>query len=247
MQTLVLLFAVVAIICLLWQKTSTKISVSTFLILAISGIFYTLLLKLIGNTGLTNTYDTLFTAANISIILFLGTTLLLASKPPLEIRYLESKQKNLEISNVQTSSIAYTSVIKHIPHNYVHVGSVHLHTDQIMKMDAVIKAYLSAEKPFLKHGYTLKQLAEDTHIPLHHLSAFINQHYGVNFNDFINEYRVNFCKTKMLNDEWRYKKLEAIAEESGFNNRNTFTAAFKKSTGINPSDFLRTIKEKKSA
>ena len=45
----------------------------------------------------------------------------------------------------------------------------------------------------------------------------------------------------MLNFECRYKKLEAIAEESGFNNRNTFTVAFKKVTGLNPSEFLKDI------
>jgi AraC-like DNA-binding protein len=114
-------------------------------------------------------------------------------------------------------------------------------------MDQVIREYLEKEQPYLKHGYSLKQLAEDTHLPLHLLSAFINKHYKVNFNDFINEYRVNYCKVKILNDEWKYKKLEAIAEESGFSNRNTFTAAFKRVTGLNPSEFLKTIKEQQAA
>ncbi|HEY5970304.1 MAG TPA: AraC family transcriptional regulator, partial [Chitinophagaceae bacterium] len=36
--------------------------------------------------------------------------------------------------------------------------------------------------------------------------------------------------------------LESIAEESGFNNRNTFTSAFKKATGLNPSEFIKYIK-----
>jgi AraC-like DNA-binding protein len=39
-----------------------------------------------------------------------------------------------------------------------------------------------------------------------------------------------------------YKKLETIANEAGFNNRNTFISAFKKVTGVKPSDFLRDIK-----
>jgi AraC-like DNA-binding protein len=45
-----------------------------------------------------------------------------------------------------------------------------------------------------------------------------------------------------LNGECKHKKLEAIAGESGFNNRNTFTSAFKRVTGMNPSDFLRNMK-----
>jgi AraC-like DNA-binding protein len=39
-----------------------------------------------------------------------------------------------------------------------------------------------------------------------------------------------------------YKKLETIANEAGFNNRNTFISAFKKVTGIKPSEFLKDIK-----
>jgi AraC-like DNA-binding protein len=34
------------------------------------------------------------------------------------------------------------------------------------------------------------------------------------------------------------KKIAAIAHESGFNNRNTFSAAFKKVTGISPSKYF---------
>jgi AraC-like DNA-binding protein len=122
-------------------------------------------------------------------------------------------------------------------------SAMYLSDERILKMDSLIQEYLTQQQPFLKHGYSLKQLAEETRIPVHLLSAFINKHYKVNFNDFINEYRVNFCKIKILNDEWKYKKLEAIAEESGFSNRNTFTAAFKRVTGLNPSEYLKTLKQ----
>lgn len=118
-----------------------------------------------------------------------------------------------------------------------------LNEEKMSHINVVIKEFLLEKKPFLKHGYSLKQLSEEIEVPLHHLSAFINRYYRMNFNDFINEYRVNHCKVKIQNDEWKYKKLEAIADESGFSNRNTFTAAFKKVTGQNPSEYLKHIKE----
>jgi AraC-like DNA-binding protein len=127
------------------------------------------------------------------------------------------------------------------------VGSIHLDTETMLRMDEKLRTFLLAGQPFLKRGYNLKQLSADTSIPLHHLSAFINQAYQVHFNDFINEYRVRFCQVKIRNDEWQAKTLEAIAEESGFNNRNTFTAAFRKVTGQNPSEFLKQIKLKQIA
>ena len=134
-----------------------------------------------------------------------------------------------------------------VPQPQVLIGSVHLDKAQLAKMDETLRTFFLAHQPYLKQGYNLKQMADDTSIPLHHLSAFINQYYHIHFNDFINEYRVQYCQVKIKNDEWRSKTLEAIAEESGFNNRNTFTAAFKKVTGFNPSDYLRQVKQKQIA
>ena len=114
--------------------------------------------------------------------------------------------------------------------------------EKVKQIGEVVKKLLQENKPFLQQRYSLKDLSEDTRIPLHQLSAYINQYCGKNFNDFINEYRVYHCKEKILNQECRNKKLEAVAEESGFNNRNTFAIAFKKVIGVNPSEFLKTVK-----
>ena len=105
-----------------------------------------------------------------------------------------------------------------------------------------IQEFLSGKKAFLQQRYSLSQLALDIDIPRHHLSTFINRYYDINFNDLINKYRVSYSKEMIINGEWKQKKLSAIAEESGFNNRNTFTTAFKKLTGQNPSVFLRSTK-----
>ena len=113
--------------------------------------------------------------------------------------------------------------------------------EKSIQMNAAIKEVLESKKPFLQQRYSLKELAIDTQIPLHHLSAFINHYCQMNFNDFINEYRVQYSQEKMRNHECTYKKLETIAKESGFNNRNTFTAAFKKVTGQTPSQFLKQV------
>lgn len=120
--------------------------------------------------------------------------------------------------------------------------SLPFNDEEMNQIDVAIREFLAQNKPFLKHGYSLRHLSEDLHVPLHRLSAFINRRYQVNFNDFINEYRVRYCEIKILKDEWKLKKLVAIAEESGFHNRNTFTRAFKKVTGLQPSAYLRGLK-----
>jgi AraC-like DNA-binding protein len=123
-----------------------------------------------------------------------------------------------------------------------HHHSVVLTRDRMGQIEERVTKHLEEKKPYLQRSYSLKMLSDETHISVHHLSAFVNQYYKINFNDFINEYRVMTCVDKLLSMEWKSKKLEAIAEESGFNNRNTFTVAFRKVTGINPSQFLKNVK-----
>jgi AraC-like DNA-binding protein len=151
-----------------------------------------------------------------------------------------SRKKNTAILDKKNDKIRQTL-------SEVQVGSIHLDAAQLAKMDATLREFFISHEPFLKHGYNLKQLSTDTAIPLHHLSAFINQYYHLHFNDFVNERRIHYCQEKIKNDEWRFKTLEAIAEESGFSNRNTFTAAFKKVTGSNPSEYLKILKQKRTA
>jgi len=140
-----------------------------------------------------------------------------------------------EIAKVAASEVsAYAE-----EHTHQHLT---ISEERMMEMDVIVRELLEKKKPYLQQRYSLKDLAYDTQIPLHHLSAFINKHCGKNFNDFINEFRVIYCKEKILKEEYKYKKLEAIAEESGFNNRNTFAIAFRKVIGVNPSEFLRGLK-----
>ncbi len=123
--------------------------------------------------------------------------------------------------------------------------SLYMPQERTAEIEENIRNHFSRNKPFLKHSYSLRMLSEEIHLPLHQLSAFINSYYKMNFNDFVNEYRILSCIEKLLKKEWEFKKLESIAEETGFNNRNTFTSAFKKATGLNPSEFIKYIKQGK--
>jgi AraC-like DNA-binding protein len=121
-------------------------------------------------------------------------------------------------------------------------SSLVISSKRMAEIEGTIRKHLEEKKSFLQHGYTLKMFSDETQIPVHYLSGFINKYYKMNFNDFINEYRIIFSIDKLLKKEWMYKKLETIANEAGFNNRNTFISAFKKVTGVKPSDFLKDIK-----
>jgi AraC-like DNA-binding protein len=128
------------------------------------------------------------------------------------------------------------------PENKIDKIGRFLSDEKLIQFDSLINRFLMEKKPFLQHKYSLSKLASDVHIPVNYLSAFINRYHKMNYSDFINRYRVCQSKEMIMNGEWKYKTLEAIASEAGFNNRNTFTAAFKKETGQSPSEFLKRIK-----
>ena len=93
------------------------------------------------------------------------------------------------------------------------------------------------QQPFRRKGYGIKELAVETAIPPHHLSALINQEYRMNFSDFLNRYRIEYVKERMAQPDWRQLTLEGLALEAGFGNRTTFFRAFVKLTGITPSEY----------
>jgi AraC-like DNA-binding protein len=112
------------------------------------------------------------------------------------------------------------------------------------EISARLEDHMTASKPYLRPGYKLRDLADETGISMARLSAHINKNHGTNFSGYLNELRIEHAIGKMRDNEHRMKTLEAIAEESGFQNRITFIRAFKKSKGMIPSRFLEGDKEK---
>ena len=119
----------------------------------------------------------------------------------------------------------------------------HIYAVKAKETHLLLTEFLIEKKPYLQQRYSISQLANDLGIQQHHLSAFINSYYRLNFNDLINKYRIYHSKIMLMDNEWKFKTLQGIAVESGFGNRTSFCAAYKKVTGQNPSDFIKTLKE----
>jgi AraC-like DNA-binding protein/bacteriorhodopsin len=102
-----------------------------------------------------------------------------------------------------------------------------------------IENYLAQKKPYLRPNYKLADLSQEAEIPTYLLSAFINQQYGKNFNEFINDHRVDYLFGLLQNDKVQFEHytLEALGKKAGFNSRNAFIASVKRKTGMTPSEF----------
>ncbi len=100
-------------------------------------------------------------------------------------------------------------------------------------------AVFERDKPYLNAELTLSDLAEQLNTNTSILSQVINKGFGRNFNDFVNQYRVDAFKEKITLKQYQHYTMLAVAFDCGFNSKTTFNRAFKKQTQQMPSTFLQ--------
>lgn len=111
-------------------------------------------------------------------------------------------------------------------------------TDEHELLKRKIQEAMMEQRAYLDANLTLNELAKHLKTNSSALSSIINQHFGKNFNDFVNEYRVEAFKenvTKVGNQNYT---LLAVALDCGFNSKATFNRAFKKFTGTSPREYV---------
>ncbi|SNZ00761.1 helix-turn-helix domain-containing protein [Flagellimonas pacifica] len=100
-----------------------------------------------------------------------------------------------------------------------------------------LEAHLLRRESFKNFNLTIATLANEIGIPKRKLSELINDHYDQNFVDFINTYRINRAKERFMNPQSPNETILEVLYEVGFNSKSSFNTAFKKKTGITPSEF----------
>ncbi|MBU3028420.1 helix-turn-helix domain-containing protein [Zobellia galactanivorans] len=123
----------------------------------------------------------------------------------------------------------------------------HEYIDEDIKEIILIKLKkFEKNNDFLNQKCSLSSLSEELQTNQKYLSQVINHEKKSNFNNYINELRINYLLKRLVEDEdFRNSKLSYIASVCGFNNQNTFYSAFKKRLGILPSYFIKQLNEEK--
>ena len=101
-----------------------------------------------------------------------------------------------------------------------------------------IEQLFKEQKLYLEPELSLSDLATKLKTNTSVLSAAINQNFGKNFNDFVNEYRVEEVKRQLKDPANTHLSLLGVALECGFNSKSTFNRAFRKFTGQSPKEFV---------
>jgi ligand-binding sensor domain-containing protein/AraC-like DNA-binding protein len=95
------------------------------------------------------------------------------------------------------------------------------------------------EKIYLDETISLQLLAEKLNIQPYQLSQLLNEKMDQSFSDFINYHRIEEAKKILADSKGAEKKNTAVAFDIGFNSMTAFYKAFKKFTGMTPSQYKK--------
>jgi len=121
-----------------------------------------------------------------------------------------------------------------------------LHPEQANEIHERMTTFLQNEKPFKDSALSLDTLSELLEVHPNYLSEVINSMENKNFNEYINEMRIEeFISLATDPKNQRFTYL-SIAYDCGFNSKASFHRNFKKIKGATPKEFLDKMYQKNS-
>jgi AraC-like DNA-binding protein len=93
---------------------------------------------------------------------------------------------------------------------------------------------------YSRNNISLSFLATYCETNTKYLSYVINTCKNKDYNNYINDLRINLAIDKLRSDpKYRNYKIAVLAEEVGFSSHNKFSTIFKKTTSLSPSVFIK--------
>ena len=92
---------------------------------------------------------------------------------------------------------------------------------------------------YLNKELTVHSFAKEIDMSPRLISSCINKNIGVNFNEWVNNYRVDYALSIITSDFDNLLSIEGIGSDSGFKSRSAMYTAFKKKLGNSPGHFRK--------
>ncbi|WP_066967457.1 AraC family transcriptional regulator [Microbulbifer sp. Q7] len=102
-----------------------------------------------------------------------------------------------------------------------------------------VRSAMENDRIFLKKNLNLEQFSERIDLPAKEVSAVINKHFGTNFFEFVNSYRVEAAKALLADPQNADMTVLDVLLESGFNSKSAFHRFFSRLVGMSPTEFRK--------
>ncbi len=99
---------------------------------------------------------------------------------------------------------------------------------------------LTNEKLYRNPELSLQDLSTASSISERSISEAINNELSKNFYRYINDFRVDEVKSRLVDPQFGHLKILSIAEDAGFNSKATFNRIFKDYVGMTPQQYKST-------
>lgn len=111
--------------------------------------------------------------------------------------------------------------------------------EELQQKKQLLMRALETQKYYKDPSISVARLAQQLGWPVNDLSFLINEAFHTNFNDWINHYRIQVFKELLEKPENKKYSMVGLSQDVGFSSKASFYRAFKKATGVTPSDFLK--------
>ena len=114
-----------------------------------------------------------------------------------------------------------------------------LSEDQKSSLISKLEYLVKVEKIFINEKLSIEDIAIKLDTNSKYISQIINETFNKNFYNYINSYRIEEAKLMLKSELSDKYSILGIAQSVGFVSKSTFNVAFKRITGLTPTEFKR--------
>lgn len=108
-----------------------------------------------------------------------------------------------------------------------------------IELFAKLTILFERQRIYLDSNLKLGDIAKKLNTNSKYLSQVVNNQTNNNLIHYVNLYRIEEAKRKIINDEYQHLTTYGIAQTCGFKNKSTFYKVFKEITNMTPKDYIK--------
>lgn len=101
---------------------------------------------------------------------------------------------------------------------------------------------LKENKAYLNQNFNLKACARELDMPSHHISYFLEQQYGLSFEEYKKTLLIEHVKKLIKEGYLENNTIDALAEEWGYDSGTVFSKIFRSYVGVRPGEYAISLK-----
>lgn len=133
-----------------------------------------------------------------------------------------------------------------VPQESKYKNSLLSEADKNNLADSIVNVMENNDEIF-SVDFSSSRLAELVNTQYKYVSQVINEKFNINFNGFLNDYRIKEACRRINSGKFDNLTVEALGNSVGFKSRMSFFTAFKHITGLTPSEYIRIAKKNRKA